>query len=489
MVPLSTEQAFENHILELCSLPKETEWVEFKLNNSKPDEIGENISALANSAALEGKAFGYVIWGVDDLAHEVKGTTFHPGKKKVGNEEIENWLLRNLKPTIHIRFSEGMVDGRRVVRLEVGRATHQPIRFKGHEHIRVGSYTKRLKEFPEKERELWQIFERVPFEACEAEDRVDGDEVLKLLDYPAYFQLLSLPLPSSKEGILRALADDGLIKESRQSSWSITNLGAVLFARRLADFTSIRRKAIRVIVYERSSRVETLKEQTGTMGYASGFEGLIGYINGLLPTNEIIHQALRQNVPVYPELAVRELVANALLHQDFTIHGAGPMVEVFVNRMEISNPGIPLVSTDRFLDTPPKSRNESLASFMRRIGVCEERGSGIDKVVFETEYYQLPAPRFEVVGDTTRAVLLAPIPLNKMERNDRIRACYLHACLKYVKTEFLTNTSIRARFGIAEKNSATASRLIKEAVAAKQIRAYDPDSSKKYMKYVPWWAD
>jgi predicted HTH transcriptional regulator len=39
---------------------------------------------------------------------------------------------------------------------------------------------------------------------------------------------------------------------------------------------------------------------------------------------------------------------------------------------------------------------------MRRMGICEERGSGIDKVVFETEYYQLPAPLFEVTGQSTR---------------------------------------------------------------------------------------
>ena len=224
------------------------------------------------------------------------------------------------------------------------------------------------------------------------------------------------------------------------------------------------------------------------MGYASGFERLITFINGLVPSNEVIQQALRKTVPMYPELAVRELVVNVLIHQDFFVTGTGPMVEIFSDRMEVTNPGRPLVAADRFLDTPPKSRNEALASLMRRMGICEERGSGIDKVVFQTELFQLPAPLFEVTGESTRAVLFAQRPLTKMDREDRVRACYLHSCLKYVNREYLTNTTVRERFGIEPQNIATASRLIREAVEAGAIAAVDPDSAKSHRRYVPSWA-
>jgi predicted HTH transcriptional regulator len=122
------------------------------------------------------------------------------------------------------------------------------------------------------------------------------------------------------------------------------------------------------------------------------------------------------------------------------------------------------------------------------MGICEERGSGIDKVVFEVEFYQLPAPLFEVAGESTRAVLFAHRSLAKMNREERIRACYLHACLRYVSHEFLTNTSLRQRFGIDEKNSAMASRLIKEAVEAGKIVPENDAASKKHMRYVPHWA-
>lgn len=475
-------------VRELAQLPSEAEWVEFKRGNDAPREIGEYISALSNSAALLGKPSAYLLWGIDDTTHEIVGTTFAPRTAKVGNEELENWLLRALDPKIDFRFFELEVAGKKVVLLEIDRAFRHPVRFQGHESIRVGSYKKNLKDFPEKERELWRALDRAPFETGTAVENLTRDAVLELLDYPSYFELMGRPLPAVADGILAALEADELIRANDAGQWDITNVGAMLFAKRLEDFARLRRKAMRVIQYRRGSRIETIKEQEGTKGYASGFAGLIAYINGLLPANEVIEQALRTTVRMYPELAVRELVANALIHQDFFVTGAGPMVEIFDDRMEITNPGLPLVSPDRFLDTPPKSRNELLASLMRRMGICEERGSGIDKIVSQTEVFQLPAPIFEVVGESTRSVLFAHRPLTEMSKEDRVRACYLHACLKYVNRSYLTNTTVRERFGIEQQNIAYASRLIKEAVEAGVIVPFDPAAAPKLMKYVPWWA-
>ena len=141
-------------LTELRKLPKETEWVEFKRNVAEPDEIGEYISALANSAALCGKTNAYLLWGVDDASHNIVGTVFKPSITKVGNEELENWLLRLFSPKIDFRFFEFQAEGHPVVMLEIGRAFRHPVQFKNQEFIRVGSYKKKLKEFPEKERTL-----------------------------------------------------------------------------------------------------------------------------------------------------------------------------------------------------------------------------------------------------------------------------------------------------------------------------------------------
>ncbi|HHE32330.1 MAG TPA: transcriptional regulator [Chlorobaculum parvum] len=482
----------ENDLLsiltELRKLPRETEWVEFKHNNAEADEIGEYLSALANAAALTGKVHAWMLWGVNNDSHEIVGTTFNPVSAKVGNEELESWLLRLLSPKINFRFYSFLAEGESVVLLEIGAAFRHPVQFKGVEYIRIGSYKKKLKDFPEKERELWRVFDKTLFEKEIAAEQVSSDEVLKLLDYPSYFDLLSQPLPEGRDGVLAALTTDEIIEHGKGGRWNITNLGAILFARRLADFRTLRRKAVRVIFYKDDARVETIREQEGLKGYASGFEGLIGFIMNLLPSNEVIGQALRKTVPMFPELAIRELVANALIHQDFHLTGTGPMVELFANRMEITNPGLPLVKTDRFLDSPPKSRNEAIASFMRRIGVCEERGSGVDKVVSQAEVYQLPAPLFETTDEHTRALLFAHRDFREMDKADRIRACYLHACLRYVQRDYMSNTTLRERFGIDEKNSSMVSRIIKDTIDAELVRPQDDTVGSRARRYLPWWA-
>ncbi len=475
-------------INELRKLPVESEWVEFKHNHADPEEIGEYVSALANSATLQGKVNAYLIWGIDDKSHGVKRTRFTPGSSKIGNEELENWLLRLLDPKIDFRFFSFVVERKPIVLLEISAAFRHPVRFKSQEFIRVGSYKKKLKDFPEKERALWRSLDQTSFESGIAVEHIESDEVLRLLDTPSYFELLEMPLPDGRIAILDTLREDNLIQPCEAGGWNITNLGAILFARKLDDFPNLKRKAMRVIFYKGKGRVETEREQVDGKGYAAGFEGLISFIMALVPTNEVIERGLRKTVPMCPELAIRELVANALIHQDFFATGTGPMVELFEDRVEITNPGRPLVSTERFLDTPPKSRNEALASLMRRFRICEERGSGIDKVVFQTEMFQLPAPLFEALEGFTRTVLFSQRPLVRMDKEDRVRACYLHACLKYVQRDSLTNTSLRERFGIEEQNRSTASRLIRDATEARAIVPYDSSAAPKLMKYVPWWA-
>lgn len=475
-------------VRELCKLPAETPWLEFKRNNADPQGIGEYLAALSNAAALDGKSNAYLVWGIDDRTHEIVGTNFVPQAAKKGNEELESWLLRLLSPRLHFRFHAFEIDGKPVVLLEVPSAHSKPTSFEGRELIRIGSNKKPLKDFPEQERALWRVFDQVPFEELLAASDLDAAEALALLDYTAYFDLLGRPLPTDQAGILSCLQEDGMLCCDQASRWGITNLGAILFARDLKKFKGLARKAVRLIVYEGKGRLKTLREQVGQKGYASGFEGLIDYLSALLPRNEVIGKALRKEVPMYPDLAVRELIANALIHQDFSISGAGPMVEIFEDRLEITNPGEPLVDIDRFLDSPPRSRNEALASFMRRVGICEERGSGVDKVVSETEFFQLPPPRWERPGGSLRVVLFAYRALKDMDRQERAHACYLHACLRHVVRDPMTNTSLRERFGIEPKNSAMASRIIKDAREAKLIKPYEEGQANKTSRYLPYWA-
>ena len=476
----------------LRELPHETEWVEFKENCDDPEAIGERLSALSNSARLLRQSQGYFVWGVQDKTHALVGTDFRPRRQKVKGQQLESFLTLNLRPRLHLEICEFEVEGKDVVIFKVPPAWHTPVRWHETEWVRVGSYTQKLRDYPEKERALWLQLDRVSFEQDIALRDVPTQEVTQLLDYPAYFALSGQPLPDGRAAILERLSREKLIVKRPHARYDITNLGAIAFARDLTQFAALQRKTARVISYRGFNRVDTIKERVGpeaVRGYGAGFESLIAYINNELPRNEHLGEALRREFKAYPEVAIRELVANALIHQDFFRTGEGPTIEIFDDRIEITNGGRPLIDTLRFLDEPPQSRNEELASLMRRLNICEERGSGVDKTVSSCEFYQLPAPDFRATTNHTVATLFAPQKLSTMDSKDKIRACYQHACLRYVSNDQMTNSSLRQRLGIAEGNYPIASRIIAETISEGLVKPYDPTStSKKNARYVPFWA-
>ena len=485
-----TDSALKARLDSFLALPTETEWIEFKHNNANPEEIGEYLSALSNSAVLHDQQRAWLVWGVRDEDHAVVGTTFKPRQMKVGNQDLEGWLSTKVFPRLDFRIHEFEYHPPApVVMLEIFPCWHTPVRFGDLEFIRVGSTKRRLKDYPEKERQLWERFRRTPFEKAVCMESVNGQRVLELIDYPGLFDLLGVALPEGRSSILEKLVQERVINVHGADTFDITNLGGTLFAKRLSDFETLSRKAVRVIIYKGRNRVETLREQVGMKGYANGFEGLVRYINEQLPSNEVLGQAFRTEFRMYPEIAIRELVANALIHQDFSVTGDGPKVEIFTDRVEITNPGRPLIDTLRFVDEPPQSRNETFAALMRRMKICEERGSGIDKTLSEIELHQLPAPDFRVTDHHTVATLFSAMPLDRMEKRDRIRACYLHACLKQVSNEEMTNETLRKRLNIPDKDYPKASRIIRETIEANLVKPHDPSSkSRKHAKYLPFWA-
>ncbi len=265
---------------------RETEWVEFKHNNSDPDEIGEYISALSNAAALHGQPFGYIVWGIDNDAHDIVGTTFRPNRKKIKGQEMENWLSTMLSPRPDFRIHELEIDGKAVACFEIPAALHTPVRFKHAAYIRVGSYKKPLRDYPEKERRLWSLFSEQNFEDGVALSDATPEDVLALIDYPTYFDKTGQPLPDNRAGILERLTKEQFIIPAKAGRFDISNLGAILFAKEISRFGRLARKALRVIIYDGDSRIQTIREQGGTKGYAVGFEGAISFIDSQLPQSE-----------------------------------------------------------------------------------------------------------------------------------------------------------------------------------------------------------
>lgn len=475
-------------VRHLCTYPDETPWLEFKYNNYDPEMVGQDISALANGATLDEKSCAYFIWGVKDGTHEIVGTSHNLQNLKKGNEELENWLRRLLSKNADFEYHTVDVDNVTVGVMIIQCAIRQPVTFQKTEYIRVGSYTKKLIEYPALQSKLWGRLHNLNFEEQPAAQDLELPAALRMLDYGVYFDLIEMPQPASAEKIAHYMLEEGVLFQQDNGLYTITNMGAMLFAKRLTDFPKISRKAIRVIQYEGNNRMNMLKEDVGGKGYVVGFEGLIKFIEALIPTQEVITGALREKRIAYPLLAIREAVANALIHQDFSVSGTGPTVELFENRIEVTNSGIPLVDVKRIIDNPPKSRNERLASLMRRLGMCEELGTGWDKIVLSCELQQLPAPRIELYEESTKVTLFSVIPFSNLSIEDKLWACYMHACIMHVQGEHLTNSSLRTRFGVPQSSSGSISRLIKEAVAADIIKPLDPTTSNKYMKYIPSWA-
>ncbi len=473
---------------ELRALPDETPWLEFKHNNIDPEVVGKRCSALSNAARIEGRDCAFMLWGIADGSHEVVGTSFRPDAEKVGGQVLQLWLANKLQPSPAFSFRTVEHPSGRVVLLEIPAAPGAPVGFQGVPYIRIGSATPKLTDYPERYQQLIEALRPYRWEHGIARQYATGDEVLALLDYSQYFRLTHQPLPDNRTGIFDKLEADRLIVRDVGERWNITNLGAILFASRLDDFeASLARKAVRFVAYAGKNRATTVTHRLdGQKGYAVGFEGLVGYINDLLPKNEHIGQALREAHPLFPELAIRELVANALIHQDMTVTGAGPQIEMFADRIEISNPGAPLVKPERMVDLPPRSRNEALASLMRRMNMCEEQGSGLDKVLEAVELFQLPAPLLRAEDNAMQVVLYGPRSFAEMTPEERVRACYFHAVLKFLSGDKMKNSTLCGRLGIASKNAAQATTVINRALEADLIRVADPDHPRA--GYVPHWA-
>ncbi|NUF16388.1 ATP-binding protein [Acinetobacter lactucae] len=453
----------------------ETQNLEFKEAKTQYDT--KKLSRYCVAIANEGG--GHLILGVKDkLPREVVGTHAFPDIVDLTGK-LFTWV------GFRIDIEEvNHPDGRILVFII-------PPRPRGTAYHYEGAYLMRSGEelVPMSEDHLRKIFaEGQPnwLEQIAIKD-ISAQDVVQFLDTQTFFDLLNLPYPTEQLGVIEKLLSEKLI-EKTEIGFNILNIGAILLAKNLRNFSHIQKKATRVIVYKGESKLETLSDLTGEKGYAVGFTGLVQYVMGKLPQNEIIKDAIRKEMKLVPEVVIRELLANALIHQDFEITGVSPVVEIYLNRVEISNPGEPIVPVERFIDGY-QSRNERFADIMRRLGICEEKSSGIDRVIESAEILQLPAPEFIASYKRTIVIIHGQRAFRDMNGGDRIRACYQHCVLQYVLRKQMTNQSLRERFGVSEKSANIISQIISSAVEQNLIKN-DPNTpdSRRYARYIPYWA-
>lgn len=450
--------------------------MEFKeaTNQYSYDKLVEYCAALANEGG------GRLVLGITDrLPRRVTGTLAFANLN-----ETKTKLFNKLR--IRVTCEELEHFGRRVLVFRIpARPAATPVHVDGKYLMRVGESL-----VPMSPDRLKQIFaeQREPFLRRLASDYLTAADALQLLEIQSFFTLMQMPMPDGNSKILEQFCKEKLVIQ-QAGSYAITNLGALLFARDVDDFPDLKYKRVRVTTYDSTNKAgAAVRDLLGTKGYASGFEGLVGYVKSQLPDNEFIESALRATVPLYPEVALREFIANAMIHQDFELDGIQLTVDIFDDRVEINNPGSPLIAVERFVDEE-RTRNSEMSDLMRRLRICELRGSGVDRALTELELHQLPAPKIVSEATYTKVTLVGRQEFSKMNLGDRVWTAYLHCVLRYLASDHMTNASLRKRFGLGPDKSSTTSQIISAAVEQgliKQDVSYGV--SKKYARYIPSWA-
>jgi predicted HTH transcriptional regulator len=431
---------------------------------------------------------GFLIFGIENLTKKKVGTSVRLKNKKInGGENFENWLNRLIEPKLNLELIDFIHDDMHFSIICIEASYDRPVKFKGAEYIRVGENTKKLLDFPDRERALWLATGRRKFEHATALANQLPEEIIQLLDVESYYALSSEPMPKNNPEIMRKFVSAGFINDNLQNSYDITNLGAILLAKNITKFPSISGKSVRIVRYVGQNKLHSDLEQEGKKGYAVGFSGLIKFIMERIQKEELYQDGVRRMQYIYPEIAIREIVANALIHQDFTISGVGPMIEIYSNRIEIINPGNSLIEIDRMLDER-RSRNEKLAEAMRFLGICEERGGGLDKAMLVVEMLKLPAPEISSSKNSMKVTIFGMKSFGEMSKYEKQRACFIHCILRYLQKDYMSNSTLRARFSLEDGEYQAVSAVISDTIKSGKILPADPNQGKRTAKYVPYWA-
>jgi len=316
-------------IYSLIGYPDETEWIEFKSNNNDADRIGKDISALANSAAYHGKDFAYKIWGVEDKTHALIGSSFsYLNARAEGNQYLSIWLATMMSSNASYEFIPVENNGLHFVVLKISAAAEQPVYFKNIAYIREGSSTTHLKP-GSKEAELWRRLQRYGFETQAALEDLASADVFELLNTDVYFSLLGLKRPTDSEATFRPLIEQDILKRLDNGRLAITNLGALLLARKVSAFPGLRKRALRIVKFEGKANLSILDDRFFDEGYATALQKAEDYIMTSIPAKELTDGAFRKIQHAYPQAAIRELLVNTVIHQDMTVTTSGPFVSLY----------------------------------------------------------------------------------------------------------------------------------------------------------------
>ena len=378
----------------LLSYKDEYEWLDFKENWFSKDEIGEYISAIANGAALCGKEFGYIVWGVNDATKEVVGTTVN-FNKDIDNEPYKHYLARNLTPKISFETVEFKYNEARIVMLIIPQSKSIVTKFKNEAFIRIGSSKEKLSKYPEWEIKLNNTL-------------VNGYPTIVNVAAPDYAQELTfekLFMYYGAKGLtLRHDTFEKTLKlKNKDNKYNI-------MAYILSDQNEI---PIRVSIFsgiDKSAPLYSVKEFGNTCILYS-MDKILEYGDAIniIQADERNRISERIDVPLFDYEAYHEAILNAFIHNKWlTLNG--PQISIFTDRIEIlSHGGLALdQDVDGFYSGASIPVNEILASIFLQLRISERSGRGVPKIVSK---YGKDAIKIE------KNRIVVTIPFNKINVN------------------------------------------------------------------------
>lgn len=328
-----------------------------------------------------------------------------------------------------------------------------------------------------------------PPDTCPALTKLTIDEVIAKLNVHAFAdRIFPFAWPSQTQ-LQQALIQTGAYTATASGQLSITAAGALMLARDLALFPQLHHAAPQLIRYSGTDRLNPVQSTTFSQGFLISLPRLIDQLDALLPHTGPAPNSTAPFASPVPIRALHQLAANTLIHQDLTAKDARPTVELFSDRIELTNPGALPMEPLRIADAAPLPRNRQLYQLANQLSLAgSTANTGWLSIIDDLDAAKLPAPSIESIGTSTRITVYLPLPYREQSPEARRRACYWHACAQYQHGASATNASIRERFDLPATSAAQVSRLLRDCVAAGILRPARAQSSKRNTSYFPYWA-
>lgn len=399
---------------DLLAQPRERSTMEFKSNWDQAEDIGEYISALANAAALEGHERAWMIWGVDDVTRQEKGTTFDPFHQKVksdkgnGNQSLIMWLQFFTQPRADFQFHELKHPQGRVVLLEIHPARSAPVAFKHVRYIRIDSHKVKLAEHPDKEARLWAQLglkddwtgEVVPEATW---DDLDPQALVAARQRYMEFCIRGEPDARRHEAIraeVANLSDETLLNKARITKQGRITRSALLLLGKDEAAHLLAPVDAKISWILRDASNATLTSHPFAIPFLLATERVFGRIRNEtvdhMPDGTLFPTPVQQ----YDAWVVREALHNCVAHQDYLLGGKINVVE-HPDRLVLTNQGEFIPQSVAWMlehQSPPEHyRNQWLIDGMIRLRMIEQAGSGIRRmfVTQRERFFPLPDYTFD----------------------------------------------------------------------------------------------